>query len=102
MTKVIVVHFTEFAEKQVSKLPAEMQESLSIWVRTVEYKGLQHMRSFRGYRDEALNGSRSGQRSARLNKAYRVIYIETVDSFGEVKEAKIEAIKIIEVNKHDY
>lgn len=34
-----------------------------------------------------------GQRSVRLNKAYRVIYIETVEGFE---------ILIIEMNKHEH
>jgi toxin HigB-1 len=45
--------------------------------------------------DEPLTGDRKGQRSIRLNKAYRAIYLE-----GQRKELHI--ISIIEVNKHDY
>jgi proteic killer suppression protein len=48
-----------------------------------------------GFHDEPLKGDRKGQRSIRLNKAYRAIYIE-----GQRKEVHI--ISIIEVNKHEY
>lgn len=39
--------------------------------------------------------NRKGQRSIRLSKAYRAIYI--IDKSG-----KMEIVEIIEVNKHDY
>lgn len=48
-----------------------------------------------GYHDEALKGKRSGQRSIRLSKAYRAIYV--IDQGG-----KIEIVKVLEVNKHEY
>jgi toxin HigB-1 len=48
-----------------------------------------------GFHDEPLKGDRKGQRSIRLNKAYRAIYTE-----GQRKEVRI--ISIIEVNKHEY
>ena len=48
-----------------------------------------------GYHDEALRGKRKGQRSIRLNRAYRAIY--TIDKSGN-----INFIEILEVNKHEY
>ena len=48
-----------------------------------------------GYHDEPLKGRRLGQRSIRLNKAYRAIY--------ELKNnGTTELVHIEEVNKHDY
>ena len=57
--------------------------------------GISKVRTIPGFHDEPLKGNREGQRSIRLNKAYRAIYIE-----NEKKEVTI--ISIIEVNKHDY
>ncbi len=48
-----------------------------------------------GYHDEPLRGSRAGQRSIRLSKAYRAFYTE--DSRGSIR-----IITIIEVTKHEY
>ena len=57
----------------------------------VESEGLEQTQKIRGYRDEALTGNRKGQRSIRLNRAYRAIYI-----------VKDKRILIKEVNKHEY
>lgn len=46
-----------------------------------------------GYDDEPLHGDRRGQRSVRLNKSYRAIYIETNEGLE---------LLVIEVNKHEY
>jgi proteic killer suppression protein len=57
--------------------------------------GLNKIRQRPGYHDEPLKGKRSGQRSIRLSKSYRAIYIITNDSM-------IEFVEVQEVNKHDY
>jgi len=57
--------------------------------------GINKARTIPGFQDEPLKGNRHGQRSIRLNKAYRAIYIE-----NEQKEIMI--ISILEVNKHEY
>jgi proteic killer suppression protein len=53
------------------------------------------MRKCKGFHDEPLKGKRQGQRSVRLNKAYRAIYVE--HETGEV-----ELIEVLEVSKHEY
>lgn len=90
MTK---VNLTRFAEKQVVKLPFNIQEALRYWVEAVEFLGLHEVRKLPGYHDEPLKGHRQGQRSVRLNRSYRVIYIETLKNIE---------IQVIEVHKHDY
>ncbi len=55
--------------------------------------GIHEVRKFKRYHDEPLKGNRVGQRSVRLNRAYRAIYVEL--------ESEIE-ILVIEVNKHEY
>ena len=49
----------------------------------------------KGFHDEPLKGKLQGQRSVRLNRAYRAIYVE--HETGEV-----ELIEVLEVNKHEY
>ena len=58
-------------------------------------RGLREIRKLPGYHDEPLKGDRLGQRSIRLNKAYRAIYIQE-------KDGAINLIIIEEVNKHEY
>lgn len=84
---------TKFAEKQLTKLPRNIKEALRYWAETIERIGLREVRKLSGYHDEPLKGDRKGQRSVRLNKAYRAIYIETNESIE---------ITVIEVNKHEY
>ena len=57
--------------------------------------GLDSVRKIKGFHDEPLKGKRSGQRSIRLNKAYRAIY--TIGQDGGV-----EIVEVQEVSKHEY
>lgn len=68
---------------------------LQAWIDDVEDAGLSEVRKISGYHDEPLKGNRTGQRSIRLSRAYRAIYI--ID-----QEGKIEIVKLLEVSKHDY
>lgn len=89
------VWITKFAEKQLRKLPKSILSSFHTWVQTVELDGIVKTRKIPGYHDEPLKGDRSGQRSVRLNKAYRVIYEET-------KSGNLVLVSIQEVNKYEY
>lgn len=82
-------------EKQLKKLPHFVVLKLTAWARSVELKGLREVRKIAGYHDEPLKGDRRGQRSIRLSKGYRAIYVE--QSSGRVNLVVIE-----EVNKHAY
>ena len=65
------------------------------WVDDVATRGLHEARKCKGYYDEPLKGNRLGQRSIRLSKSYRAIYI--------IKENdEIEFVSIEEVSKHEY
>lgn len=88
-----IVLVSKFAEKQLNKIPKNIVETLRYWVETVERLGIHETRKLKGYHDEPLKGDRKGQRSIRLNRAYRAIYIET--------KIGLELL-IIEVNKHEY
>ena len=88
-----VVTVSKFAEKQLNKIPKNIAEALRYWVEAVEGEGVLEIRKLKGYHDESLKGNRKGQRSIRLSKAYRVIYVETNKNLE---------ILVIEVNKHEY
>lgn len=83
------------AEQSLKKLPKHITLKLQLWVDGVMTSGLRQMRKIPGYHDEPLQGKRQGQRSIRLNKGYRAIYI--IDEKGA-----IHFIEIVEVNKHEY
>jgi len=95
MEKPCRVWITKFAEKQIRRLPKQVVAAYRTWVRTVELDGIRKTRTYLGYHDEPLKGDRKGQRSARLSRAYRVIYEET-------ESGNIVLIGVQEVNKHEY
>jgi proteic killer suppression protein len=69
---------------------------LTEWVLYVKEYGLSVSRKITGFNDEKVKGKeRKGQRSIRLNKAYRAFYI--ID-----KKNAIRFVEVIEVNKHEY
>ena len=80
-------------EKDLKKVPAFIQKKVMFWVFLVESQGIAETAKSRGYHDEPLKGSRKGQRSVRMNRAYRLIY--------RVVKDRIE-IELLEVNKHEY
>ena len=80
-------------EKQLFRLPKHIRKSLHGWVREVELLGIRKARQYPGYHDEPLLGDRFGQRSVRLNRAYRAIYIERIEGIQLI---------VIEVSKHAY
>jgi proteic killer suppression protein len=83
-------------EKTLVELPAHITLKLLGWVKNVKEFGLNATRKIPGYHDEPIKGkARKGQRSIRLNKAYRAFYI--IDENHEV-----HFIEVIEVNKHEY
>ncbi|MNK11957.1 hypothetical protein D3C87_300080 [compost metagenome] len=88
------VEFSKRALKDLKFVPAFILDKLETWVNCVEEQGLENVRKVPGYHDEPLHGDRQGQRSIRLNRSYRAIYI--------IIKAKIAFIRIEEVNKHDY
>lgn len=81
-------------DKQLGRIPEVIVRKFRIWVALVEEDGIREIRKYKGFHDEPLKGTRHGQRSVRLNKAYRAIYMEHDES--------IELIEVLEVNKHEY
>jgi len=82
------------AKKDLRKVPSHIADKLQVWIESVELIGLEEVRKRPGFHDEPLKGSRQGQRSIRLSKAYRAIYT--------LERGVIECAEIKEVNKHEY
>lgn len=89
------VTITKNALKDLRKTPKHIQEKFTAWVIAVKKLGLNKVRKSPGWHDEPLQGDRKGQRSIRLNKQWRAIYVHK-------ENGKIELIEIIEVTPHDY
>ena len=95
MAKKYIVDLSKKAQDNLVKLPGYIKDKLLLWVDDVEREGIEKVRRIPGFHDEPLKGDRVGQRSIRLSKAYRAIYIEEPN-----KEITIILVK--EVNKHAY
>ncbi|MGE3973534.1 MAG: type II toxin-antitoxin system RelE/ParE family toxin [Bdellovibrionales bacterium] len=80
-------------DKQLSKIPDFIRKKVIFWVFLVESNGLAEVMKSPGFHDEPLKGERKGQRSVRLNRAYRLIY--------RVIQDRVH-IELLEVHKHDY
>ena len=89
-----VVDFSK-VKKQLKKIPSYVVDKLVFWASEVEQFGLKEVRRVPGYHDEPLKGKRTGERSIRLSKAYRAIYVEE-------KDGTINVVLLKEVNKHEY
>ncbi len=80
-------------EKQLDKVPDFIRKKVLFWIFLVESNGVWEVMKSPGFHDEPLKGDRKGQRSVRMNKAYRLIY--------QVIQNRIH-IELLEVHKHDY
>ena len=92
-----MLHYVEFSHrvhKDLDKVPSYIRSKFYVWLKTIDEIGLERTRIISGFHDEPLKGKRLDQRSVRLNRAYRAIYV--------LKESKIKVIHILEVTKHDY
>lgn len=89
------VILSERSKSELIKIPAHIAFKLQGWINGVKMNGLREMRKVPSFHDEPLKGNRKGQRSIRLNKAYRAFYI--------IKQNEvIEFVEVTEVNKHEY
>ena len=80
-------------EKQLDRAPDFIQKKVLLWIFLVESNGIGEVMKSPGFHDEPLKGERKGQRSVRMNKAYRLIYHFIQDRVH---------IELLEVHKHDY
>ena len=81
-------------QKQLRKADARVRTKLLSWVAAVEKSGLEVVRAIPGYHDEPLSGQRKGQRSVRLNKHWRAIYV--------VEGNEVRVALVVEVIPHSY
>ena len=89
------VELSRQAKKQLKKVPNHIVRKFIQWTEDVMLQGLEEVRKITGYHDESLLGKRKGERSIRLSKSYRAIYVLK-------KDGSIEFVYIEEVNKHEY
>ncbi len=87
------VSSTKSFEKELKKVPEFIRKKVMFWIFLVETNGLAQVMKSPGFHDEPLKGERKGQRSVRMNRAYRLIY--------SVIEDRVH-IELLEVHKHDY
>ena len=89
------VRISTKAKRALGSVRGYVVDKLETWVDAVERDGLQEVRKIHGYHDEPLKGKRQGQRSIRLSRAYRAIYVVQ-------NEGRAELVSIEEVSKHEY
>lgn len=89
-----IVTISRRAMKDLRTLPSYIVDKLETWIDAVEGDSLEEVRKISGYHDEPLKGDRKGQRSIRLSKSYRAIYVIVKD--------KVEFVRIEEISKHEY
>lgn len=95
MNDIFNVKLSVKAKKDLRKVPLAIAIKLNAWIEDVGHRGITEVRKTPGYHDEPLKGTRKGQRSIRLNIAYRAIYVVN-------KSGVVRFIEIQEVNKHEY
>lgn len=90
------VTLSRAARKALRRAPRHIAIKLLGWVDMVETEGLRSARRIPGYHDEPLRGKRKGQRSIRLSRSWRAIYVilEGVD--------EVSLVEVREVVKHEY
>ena len=69
------IQITKQALKDLKRTPLHLQEKFRAWLVAVNKSGLEETRKRSGWHDEPLQGDRKGQRSIRLNKQWRAIYL---------------------------
>ena len=89
------VKISRQALKNLNRTPLYIQEKFRAWLVAVHKVGLEETRKRPGWHDEPLRGDRKGQRSIRLNKQWRAVYVIRNDG-------KVEFVEITEVMPHDY
>ena len=89
------IQITKQALKDLKKTPVYIQEKFRAWLVAVNKAGLEETRKRPGWHDEPLIGDRKGQRSIRLNKQWRAIYVIK-------SNPQIEFIEVKEVTPHEY
>ena len=79
--------------KTCKSLPPQVLKKYELWKDLVFRHGPATLQDFPGFHDEQLKGSRTGQRSSRLNSKYRVIYMIHGEDI---------AVYVLELTPHKY
>ncbi|MFN0117137.1 MAG: type II toxin-antitoxin system mRNA interferase toxin, RelE/StbE family [Elusimicrobiota bacterium] len=79
--------------KTAKRLPVWILKEYETWKGLVHRHGPEVLREYPGYQDEQLKGTRKGQRSSRLNRQYRVIYLV---------DRQVVTIYVLELTPHKY
>lgn len=95
MGEINTVLWSKKVQKQIDAVPEAIAKKFFAWVAAIRIVGVRSVRSRPGFYDEPLQGDRKGQRSVRLNRAWRAIYIEQNDG-------TLEFIEVTEVTHHEY
>lgn len=91
--KPITILLSPRAQKELRKLPKEIQSSLDKWADEVKQRGLTEVRQINGYNDKPIHfGEHKGRRSIRLNHVYRAFYTKLKNGHLQVEA----------VNRHEY
>ena len=97
------VRVTKWAQKNLESCPRHIQSKFKWWLELVERIGIEAARLIPGLHDEPLKGNRTGQRSIRLNRSWRAIYVLREDGCAQgCPKRYIEFIEVQEIHKHDY
>jgi proteic killer suppression protein len=86
---------TSRARKDLARVPRHIANKLDVWIDSVERQGLEMVRKLPGFHDEPLKGARAGQRSIRLNIAWRAIY-------EVLPDGAVSFVSVTEVTHHAY
>lgn len=93
MIRTVVI--SDAAKKDLRRVPAHVKEKLQAWAGAVATFGLDEIRKIPGYHDEPLRGARKGQRSIRLSRQWRAIYVIA-------RDGTLEFVSVEEVTPHKY
>ena len=88
------VRLSKQAKKDLRKVPRSILKKFKLWAEAIKEIGLEETQKSKGFHDEPLKGKRKGQRSIRLNRAYRAIY--------RIEHDIVKFIEVLEVNRHEY
>lgn len=87
------------AGKQLRRAPPHVAAKLLAWIDDVEARGLEEVRTVRGYNDHPLKGQLEGKRAIRLSLKWRAVYeVRTTKAGQQV----VEFVEVQEVHAHDY
>lgn len=95
MGEITTVIWGKKVQKQLEEVPQVIAKKFYAWVAAIRIAGVRSVRTRPGFHDEPLRWDRKGQRSVRLNQAWRAIYVERQDG-------SLELIEVIEVTHHGY